>query len=201
MTTIVTYAGKGSQLTTAEVDVNFNNLNNGKAEKGANSDITSLSGLTTALTIAQGGTGATSANAAADAIGAYRKGTILGVVSQSAGVPTGAIIESGNTGADYYIRYADGTQVCWGRVSIGSVGVTTASGGFFTSSGAYGPTYAKQFAATPACKIGVDVSGSGLIDSVPATTSTTAASCYIRAFASTTATGVFLSYVAFGRWY
>lgn len=33
----------------------------GKAAKGANSDITSLSGLTTALSIAQGGTGATNA--------------------------------------------------------------------------------------------------------------------------------------------
>jgi hypothetical protein len=55
MTTITTYAGKGSQLTTAEVDANFNNLNAdkaeaadlaGKAEAGANSDITSLTALT-----------------------------------------------------------------------------------------------------------------------------------------------------------
>jgi hypothetical protein len=55
MTTIVTYAGKGSQLTTAEADANFNNLNNdkaevsaltGKAAAGANSDITSLTALT-----------------------------------------------------------------------------------------------------------------------------------------------------------
>ncbi|MDF7657648.1 tail fiber domain-containing protein [Erwiniaceae bacterium L1_54_6] len=36
----------------------------GKAAKGANSDITSLTGLTTALSIAQGGTGATTASAA-----------------------------------------------------------------------------------------------------------------------------------------
>lgn len=37
---------------------------NGKAAKGANSDITSLTGLTTALTLEQGGTGATTAAAA-----------------------------------------------------------------------------------------------------------------------------------------
>jgi hypothetical protein len=55
MTTITTYAGKGSQLTIAEVDANFTNLNNDKAENtvvagkaaaGANSDITSLSAVT-----------------------------------------------------------------------------------------------------------------------------------------------------------
>ena len=40
-----------------------------KAAKGANSDITSLSGLTTALSIAQGGTGATTLAAAQAALG------------------------------------------------------------------------------------------------------------------------------------
>ena len=33
MSTIVTRAGKGSQLTHNELDANFNNLNNDKAEK------------------------------------------------------------------------------------------------------------------------------------------------------------------------
>lgn len=39
-----------------------------KADKGANSDITSLSGLTTALSVDQGGTGQTTAQAAIDAL-------------------------------------------------------------------------------------------------------------------------------------
>ncbi|NTA27385.1 hypothetical protein [Allorhizobium ampelinum] len=43
---------------------------NAKAALGANSDITSLSGLTTALSIAQGGTGATTQSAALTALGA-----------------------------------------------------------------------------------------------------------------------------------
>ncbi|WP_112288445.1 tail fiber domain-containing protein [Rahnella sp. AN3-3W3] len=42
----------------------------GKAAKGANTDITSLAGLTTALSIAQGGTGAKTAAAACTALGA-----------------------------------------------------------------------------------------------------------------------------------
>ena len=41
----------------------------GTAKSGANSDITSISGLTTALTIAQGGTGAQTAAAALEQVG------------------------------------------------------------------------------------------------------------------------------------
>jgi hypothetical protein len=41
------------------------------------------------------------------------KGIILGVASQSAGVPTGAIIETGSNANGQYTRFADGTQICW----------------------------------------------------------------------------------------
>lgn len=50
------------------------------AAKGANSDITSLSGLTTALTIAQGGTGAATEGAAFAALKQYATETDSGVV-------------------------------------------------------------------------------------------------------------------------
>jgi len=55
-----------------------------KANKGANSDITSLSGLTTALSIAQGGTGATTATAARtslSAVGQNGTETLIGTVA------------------------------------------------------------------------------------------------------------------------
>ncbi|OZB38014.1 MAG: hypothetical protein B7X50_11750 [Alishewanella sp. 34-51-39] len=56
----------------------------------------------------------------------YHTGNILGTVSQSGGVPTGAIIERGSNANGEYVRYADGTQICWGRLTFaGSWRVTT----------------------------------------------------------------------------
>ena len=59
-------SGTSKKLTGAQVKT-F--VNSDRAALGANSDITSLSGLTTALSVAQGGTGATSAGAALTALG------------------------------------------------------------------------------------------------------------------------------------
>ncbi|MBF8746913.1 phage tail protein [Pseudomonas monteilii] len=85
------------------------------ATRGANSDITSLSGLTTALSVAQGGTGGKTQAAARTGLGlgAAAVAAITGTVSQSGGVPTGAIIERGSNANGEYVRYADGTQICW----------------------------------------------------------------------------------------
>lgn len=44
----------------------------------------------------------------------YSRDSILGTVSQSDGIPTGAIIERGSNANGEYVRYADGTQICWG---------------------------------------------------------------------------------------
>lgn len=43
---------------------------------------------------------------------AFRRGNIIGTVSQSAGVPTGAVIERGSNANGEYVRFADGTQMC-----------------------------------------------------------------------------------------
>lgn len=42
----------------------------------------------------------------------YSSGNVIGTVSQSGGVPTGAIIESGSNANGNYVRFADGTQIC-----------------------------------------------------------------------------------------
>lgn len=42
----------------------------------------------------------------------YHQGNILGIVSQSGGVPTGAIIERGSNANGEYVKFADGTMIC-----------------------------------------------------------------------------------------
>jgi hypothetical protein len=54
--------------------------------------------------------GATKAQLADDV---YGRSNILGTVSQSAGVPTGAIIQRGSNANGQFTRFADGTQDCW----------------------------------------------------------------------------------------
>lgn len=42
----------------------------------------------------------------------YGPANLLGVVSESGGVPTGAVIERGTTADGTFVRFADGTQIC-----------------------------------------------------------------------------------------
>lgn len=80
-----------------------------KANSGANSDITSLSGLTTALSVAQGGTGATTAPAARTALGlgnvdntsdaSKPVSTAQATAIAAVGMPTGTIIDFAGTSA------------------------------------------------------------------------------------------------------
>ncbi|SNY47305.1 Protein of unknown function [Pseudooceanicola antarcticus] len=42
----------------------------------------------------------------------FTQASVVGTVSETAGVPSGAVIESGANGNGEYIRWADGTQIC-----------------------------------------------------------------------------------------
>jgi len=48
----------------------------------------------------------------------YRKQNILGTVSQSGGVPTGAIIERGSNANGEYVKFADGTLFMKSKVNL-----------------------------------------------------------------------------------
>ncbi|MGX5913957.1 hypothetical protein ACR0ST_04425 [Aliidiomarina sp. Khilg15.8] len=43
----------------------------------------------------------------------YHDKNLLGSVSQSGGLPTGAVIERGSNSNGDYVKYADGTMICW----------------------------------------------------------------------------------------
>ncbi|MFN7224477.1 MAG: hypothetical protein ACK4MS_10705 [Paracoccaceae bacterium] len=44
---------------------------------------------------------------------AFRRGNIVGAVTQGGGVPTGAVIERGTNANGEYTKFADGTLICW----------------------------------------------------------------------------------------
>lgn len=77
---------------------------------------------------------------------------IVGTVSQSGGIPTGAIIERGSNANGEYIRWADGTQICTRLVS-GLGPINTASGNVFISGVISGFTYPASFSGVAAASI------------------------------------------------
>ena len=78
----------------------------------------------------------------------YVKGSILGTVSQSSGVPTGAVIQRGSNANGEFVRFADGTQICTRLVFRASEPMTTAVAGIHVSdSSDY--AFPASFAANP----------------------------------------------------
>ena len=64
----------------------------------------------------------------------YHTGNLLGTVSQSGGVPTGAVIERGSNSNGEFVRLADGTQICTiSNFPVASI--NTAVGQIFRSGG------------------------------------------------------------------
>jgi hypothetical protein len=119
------------------------------ARSGPNSDITSLAGLTTALSLVQGGTGVTSIAAllsALQAVGAYAKGNILGTVSQAGGVPTGAVIERGSNAQGEFVKFADGTMICTYSGTV-NYSLTSQYGNNYIAAGSW--NFPAQFVASP----------------------------------------------------
>lgn len=82
----------------------------------------------------------------------YGPGNLLGAVSQTGGVPNGAVIEHGSNANGDYVRFADGTQIAWVHsVDMGSI--IAAGSGTWTSpyrTNAVSLTWPAAFAAPPA---------------------------------------------------
>ena len=142
--------------------------------------------------------GALSADVMVDALGAFRRGNILGTVSQTGGIPTGAVVERGGNANGDYVRYADGTQLCTANLSGALSGtVSYISGGLYKSPLPW--TYPATF-MFPACACGggVDNASSGLISM--ANSSTTLANLvYYSPNPTVAATAIYV--IAFGRWF
>ncbi|MBK5932931.1 uncharacterized protein DUF2793 [Rhodovulum imhoffii] len=54
----------------------------------------------------------------------YGPGNVVGPVNDVDGVPSGAVIEQGKNANGEYVRFADGTQICWHAVTCDATGET-----------------------------------------------------------------------------
>ena len=138
----------------------------------------------------------------------YDQGSILGTVSQSGGVPTEALIETGSNANGRYSRWADGTQMCWHTISAGSgiaAGAGTAASPYATS--AFGWTFPAAFALPPVVNGTAAFDGATLANRIFALTvravSATAATDMnaVRLSSSTADVSVTAHVTAIGRWF
>lgn len=147
------------------------------------------------------GLGSAAVRAALGSTGAlYSRDSILGAVSQSSGVPTGAVIDRGSNANGEYVRFADGTQICWHRYAA-AVDVTGVSGSLFITGGTT-LRFPAAFVSAPVVSdatirnTGYSGRGWGAVYSVDAT------SCAWYGFASTSSLAALLpGYIATGRWF
>ena len=132
----------------------------------------------------------------------YAQGNIVGTVSQSGGVPTGAIIEQGSNANGNYVRYADGTMFCWGQVTkTTDIPVSSYLGGFRSGGGAFDFTFPSTFSTTPNLIGTPDENSSWATPNRSNTTSTTVGSFLLTAVSSQGSAARTVAWTAVGRWF
>lgn len=100
--------------------------------------------------VAKGGTGGATPAAARTGLqlGTAAVAALVGTVSQSGGVPTGAVIERGSNASGKYTKFADGTMICYqNRVPIAATANVAAS---------INPGYAALFSELPLFIAGIE---------------------------------------------
>ncbi|MFV3287063.1 hypothetical protein ACNFCI_23940, partial [Pseudomonas sp. NY15356] len=153
--------------------------------------------------VTKGGTGGTTQATARNGLGlkAAAVADIVGTVSQSGGVPTGAIVERGSNANGDYVKFADGTLIC--TTTNRAVSFVNASNLNFTW------IYPISFvAAVPA--ISVNIASSTVTTQRQITTvcgysrsvaQAVCAALSIAQFVAADASAMFLDVSAIGRWY
>lgn len=135
----------------------------------------------------------------------YSTQTVLGTVSQSGGVPTGAVIERGANANGEYVRYADGTQVCTRQETV-TAAIDQASGGLFVNAADVSVTHAAAFAAGSVPNVSLQVLRPGTTPHdigavLTAADAATAGFRLTRLHSDATARDITCMLTAIGRWF
>tara|TARA_R110002049_G_scaffold23545_10_gene83639 strand:- start:29035 stop:29529 length:495 start_codon:yes stop_codon:yes gene_type:complete len=125
-------------------------------------------------------------------------GGVLGTVSQSGGVPTGALIERDINANGQYTRFADGTQICTGSITI--TNSATATGSIFTCASEVAWLYPAVFATTSLLSVFGSPRSSGAVWARGRAAS--GAQANFRLFSSLSSVGAYaVEVAAIGRWF
>ncbi len=127
----------------------------------------------------------------------YGRNNIVGTVSQSGGVPTGAVVERGSNANGEYVRFACGTQICW--VVGESQSADSASGSVFITSTTATWTFPAAFVDSTIGLSGA-VAGSTTRWVLASLTSSTAVT-YRQASTTSSAGALSSRLMAVGRWF
>lgn len=122
---------------------------------------------------------------------------LLGTVSQTSGVPTGAVIERGSNANGEYVKFADGTMICTASVTSSNP-ATTALGSLFTT-GPNAWSYPVAF-ASPVVPIGNGTQAHAFIGGHP-NASTTATGYWQGLTSYSVSSQINARLVAIGRWF
>ena len=121
-----TEAGKGlsSNDFTAAEKAKLAGISGGATANSSDAQLLNRANHTGVTPLAGGGTGIAATTTAqvrtALGLGSAAVAAIVGAVSQSGGVPNGAIFQRGNNANGEFVRLADGTQICWKYITIPS---------------------------------------------------------------------------------
>ena len=134
---------------------------------------------------------------------AYTKANIVGGVSQSGGVPTGAVIETGSNANGEWTKWADGTMICSGFKAPAASGGFSSFGGIFYLGPYAAYTFPQAFVGSPPkVKYGcVSANGSTWAADGGAVSGLTTTATYIVFNASAATTTITPFYTAHGRWF
>ncbi|RMM03282.1 hypothetical protein ALQ86_200101 [Pseudomonas amygdali pv. eriobotryae] len=130
----------------------------------------------------------------------YHEGNIVGTVSQTGGIPTGAIVEEGSNNNGSYVKFASGLMICRG-VSANALAVNTAGGCLFHSGNNVSFTFPFSFVgAFPSVTLNVVTAGSyycwAAVEGQTTVNSVTA-----RVVSPVSGTSGYVCYTAIGRWF
>lgn len=125
------------------------------------------------------------------------RSSLLGTVSQSAGVPTGAVIQRGSNANGEFVRFADGTQICT-RGTLSTANASTASGALFRSAD-IAWTFPATFVDTTHLVVQADSDDADCWGAVNGLTTT---GCNVRLLSAVTKGSTLVARaVATGRWF